>query len=101
LRYVSYDGPAFAINGHPIWPQFPKGQIALFPLAAANEESVVWSLTADEGMNVTVPALQHEWHEGHAPATARHFILHELTNTLANAPAKQRYDAAVYIRELH
>ena len=98
VRYVSYgDLGAGGVNGYPIWPRLETGQTALFPLAPGENGS--WRLVADEGMNLTVPALIGPPRTLEAPPNGRASILAELANTLANGDTPSRYAAAVYLRE--
>jgi len=99
VRYVSYGdlgAGAGGVNGYPIWPRLETGQTALFPLAP--EENGSWRLVADEGTNLTVPALIAP-RTLEAPPNGRASILAELANTLANGDTPSRYAAAVYLRE--
>jgi len=98
VRYVTYgDLGAGGVNGYPIWPRFETGQTALFALAPG--ESGLWRLVADEGANLTVPALVTQPRTPEAPPNRRAFILAELANALADGDTASRYAAAVYLRE--
>lgn len=99
VRYVSFGDLAGGISGSPIWPIFEKGQRAIFPLSPFKEHSDRWSLFADEGINVTVPAIEKEWHRAGAPAKPREFIVTELINALANGSPAKQYAASNYMRE--
>ena len=96
VRYVSYGDGAAGMSGYPIWPRFETGQTALFALAPG--ESGLWRLVADDGANLTVPALVAQSRAPDAPPNGRAFILAELANALANGGAANRYAAAVYLR---
>jgi hypothetical protein len=98
VRDVSFGDLGGGITGSPIWPSFEKGQRAVFPLSPSKERSDRWSLIADEGMNVTVPAIEKEWRRADAPATAREFIVRELINTLANGSPAEQFAASNYMR---
>lgn len=98
VRYVGFGDAAGGITGSPIWPMFQKGQRAVFPLSPSKERSDRWSLTADEGSNITVPAIEVEWRRGDAPAKPREFIMTELINALANGSAAEQYAASTYLR---
>jgi hypothetical protein len=98
VRYVSYgDLGEGGVNGYPIWPRFDVGQTAVFPLSPG--ENGAWRLVADEGVDLTVPALVTPPATAGAPPSARTFILAELANALANGNTTSRYDAAVFLRE--
>jgi hypothetical protein len=99
VRYISFGDLAGGISGSPIWPMFEKGQRAVFPLAPSKERSDRWSLTADEGINITVPAIDREWRRADAPATPREFIVTELINALANGSPGEQFAASTYMRE--
>jgi hypothetical protein len=99
IRYVSFGGIGGGISGSPIWPTFERGQRAVFPLSPSTERSDRWSLVADEGINVTVPAIDKEWRTTDAPATPREFIVTELINALANGSPAEQYAASNYLRE--
>ncbi len=98
VRYVSNaDQNSRTVQGNPICPSFEKGETALFALAP--RESGPWRLVADEGFNLTVPAIVPELQGTPAARDGRAFILLELANALANGRAASRYQAAVYLRE--
>lgn len=99
VPYVGFGDAAGGITGSPIWPMFQKGQRALFPLSPSKERSDRWSLIADEGTNITVPAIEKEWRRGDAPTKPREFIVTELINTLANGSPAEQYSASIYLRE--
>jgi len=97
VRYVSFgDAGAGGNSGYARWPLFAKGDVALFPLARG--ERGRWRLVADEGANLTVPALVTGPTTGPDPRSGRAFILRELAHTLADGRAVDRYAAAVYLR---
>ncbi len=100
VRYVGFgDSLAGGISGSPIWPIFEKGQRAVFPLTPSKERSGRWSLIADEGINVTVPAIERQWRKADAPATPREFIVTELINALANGSPGEQFAASAYMSE--
>lgn len=99
VRYVGFGDTAGGITGSPIWPMLQKGQRALFPLSPSKERSDRWSFTADEGINITVPAIEKEWRRADAPASPREFIVAELINALANGSSAEQYSASTYMRE--
>jgi hypothetical protein len=90
-----YPGAGY-LGGHR-WPRFETGQTALFALAQG--ANGLWHLVADEGENLTVPALVSEPRTPEALPNGRAFIIAELANTLANGDTAGRYAAAVYLRE--
>jgi hypothetical protein len=96
VRYISYGSPNAGVMNGPIWPRFEKGHTALFPLTPGDDGQ--WRLVADEGFNLTVPAIPGN-PQTQPPASERTFILGELANTLTNGTAADRYAAAVYLRE--
>jgi hypothetical protein len=96
VRYISYGNPNAGVMNGPIWPRFEKGYTALFPLTPGDDGQ--WRLVADEGFNLTVPAIPGNPHT-QPLASGPTFILGELANTLANGTAADRYAAAVYLRE--
>lgn len=100
VRYVGFgDSLPGGISGSPIWPVFEKGQRAVFPLSPPKERSGRWSLIAEEGINVTVPAIEREWRTADAPPTPREFIVTELINALANGSPGEQFAASAYMRE--
>lgn len=99
VRYVGFGDSLGGVSGSPIWPAFEKGQRAVFPLSPSKERSDRWSLVADEGINVTVPATEKEWHRADAPTTPREFLVTELINSLANGSPAEQFAASNYMRE--
>jgi hypothetical protein len=97
VRYVANLLGGMQIQGAPIWPHFEKGETALFPLAPAGSGN--WRLVAEEGSNLTVPALLSAPQNSPLPRSGRAFILSELANTLANGSPIRQYAAAEYLRE--
>ena len=101
LRYISYDPNALCCaNGSPLWPRLKAGDIALFPLKPASDPNA-WSLVAEEGQQILVPALTNEWRTPAAPDSPRAFILHELANTLARGDMAGQQRAAGYLASQH
>lgn len=99
VRYIGFGDLAGGISGSPIWPMFEKGQRSIFPLVPSRERSDRWSLFADEGMNVTVPAIEKEWRRADAPANPREFIVTELINALASGSPAEQFAASSFIGE--
>lgn len=100
VRYIA--SPAvkpLAIGSGPFWPYFKPGMTALIPLAPG--EDGMWRLVADEGSNLTVPAIEPAPQTAEKPATGRAFILAELANTLANGTTAKRFEAAGFLRNGH
>jgi hypothetical protein len=97
VRYISYGNPDLGVINGPILPRFEKGYTALFPLKPGDNGQ--WQLVADEGFNLTVPAISGSSHIQRPPGRGRTFIFGELANTFANGTAADRYAAAVYLRE--
>jgi hypothetical protein len=93
-RYVAFREEMGQIGG-PIWPRFAKGVTALFALAPIG--GARWRLVADEGENLTVPAIVEDFQAREAPHSGRSFIIGELVNTLANGSAARRSAAASYL----
>lgn len=93
--FVANPKGGMQIQGSPIWPHFEEGEVALFPLAPAGNGK--WRLVADEGFNLTVPALSSP-PSLRSPNSGRATILSELANTLAHGSPLQRYKAAEYLR---
>ena len=100
VRYVGFgESHGGGISGSPIWPMWEKGQRAVFALSPFKGRADRWSLVADEGFNVTVPAIEKEWPVAPAPATPREFIVTELINALANGSPAEQFAASTYMRE--
>ena len=99
VRYVGFGDIDGGVSGSPIWPTFKRGHRAIFPLLPSKERSDRWSLAADEGINVTVPAIEKEWRTTEARANPRGFIVTELINALANGSPAEQYAASNYMRE--
>ena len=97
VRYISYGNPDVGQVNGPFLPRFEKGYTALFPLKPG--ENGQWRLIADDGFNLTVPAIAGNPQTQEFPGSGRTFILGELAETLANGTAADRYAAAVYLRE--
>jgi hypothetical protein len=95
VRYISYADVAGSVNG-PCWPFFERGQTALFALSPG--ERGLWRLVADEGLNLTVPAIAEQPDELRVTRGGRAFVLDELANALANGKAASQYAAAEYLR---
>jgi hypothetical protein len=87
VRYISYGSQAFGSG--PILPRLEPGYTALFPLKPGNNGQ--WQMVADEGFNLTVPAILGSPPAQQPPGRGRTFILGELANTLANGSAADRY----------
>ena len=84
LRYISYDPNALCCaNGSPLWPRLKAGDIALFPLKPASDPNA-WSLVAEEGQQILVPALTNEWR---TPAGSR---IHRGPSSFTNWPTPSR-----------
>lgn len=98
VRYVGFDDALGVRTGSPIWPTFEKGQRALFALLPSRERSDRWSLFADEGSGITMPAIQKEWRREDPAATPRGFILTELANALANGSATEQHSVSNFLR---
>ena len=97
LQYISYDENALCCaNGSPAWPLLKAGNVALFPLKPAGKSNS-WNLVAEEGENIVVPAIADGWRAPTTPDSARAFILHELTNTLARGRSADQNAAAYYL----
>jgi hypothetical protein len=100
VRYISYGDMFGGINGSPVWPKFEKRQRAVFPLSPSKQRPDRWALFAEEGANVTVPAIGKAWRKGAGPVTPDEFILLELINALANGTPAEQFAASNYLRGL-
>lgn len=100
VRYIGYGDIVGGISGSPIWPTLEKRQRAVFPLSPSKERPDRWALFAEEGANVTVPAIGKEWRRDEGPVTPDEFIVSELINVLANGSSAEQFTATNYMRGL-
>lgn len=98
VRYVSDGDNRRFVSGSPIWPVFVKGQRAVFPLSPSPWRSGQWSLAAEEGMHITVPATGKEWRRA-GVSTPRDFAVTELINAVANGSPAEQCEASRYLGE--
>jgi hypothetical protein len=86
VHYLAY-GPSVTgfTNGYPPpLPFFQPGQVRILPLQENKDPAAdLWQLTADSGVNVTLPARAEISDSGPPPASARAFIVREIANSLS------------------
>ncbi len=99
VRYVGWGDMPGVISGSPFWPMFQKGQRAVFPLSPYKGRPDRWALIAEEGINITVPAVERAWRRAGALPKPREFIVTELINALANGSPAEQYSASTYMHE--
>lgn len=97
LSFYAYGSP-LRFNGSPPLPRVEAGETIILPLRENDDPSSPWKLTADQGVNATLPARAELIESSVPPPTARGFLLREIANALANGTPKEVFAAATYLQ---
>ncbi len=99
LTFYAYHPPLRMMNGSTVpLPRVEPGETVILPLQENDDPSSPWKLTADQGVNATLPARDELTETEPPPATARAFLLREIANALANGTPKEVFAASSYLQ---
>jgi hypothetical protein len=100
LHFLAY-GPSVKqfTNGYPPpLPNIESGRVLIFPLKEnKNPASDLWQLTADSGVDVTIPVRAEMTDPAPSPVTARSFLDREIANALGRGTAREVTAVAEYL----
>lgn len=100
VHFLAY-GPSVTmfINGYPPpLPRFQSGQVLIIPLRENLHPGLdAWQLTADSGVNLTIPARAQIADPENPPAAARPFLDREIVNVLSKGTPEGVFSTAEYL----
>ena len=100
VHFLAY-GPSVKqfMNGYPPpLPQLESGRVLILPLKEnKNPASELWQLTADSGVDVTIPVRAEMTDLAASPLTARAFLDREIANALGRGTAREVTAVANYM----